>query len=260
MSGEPNRADVATLSPELRAQSEALIRFVAQLVEPLARALPATAEVVLHDLSRLPNSIVAIAGNVTGREVGDPATDVLLRQLRSGNSTALVGYHTQLPGGREGRSTTMILRLETGEPVAAMCINSDVSQWRAASELLDGLLVEGGRAGRLTVPVSAPPAQHADDNASGEAFAHNVDELAATLIDQAISALGVPVELMKKRHKLEVVAELESRGMFMIRDAVDMSAAALGVTRYTIYNYLNEIAAERGAAPVRSSNARSGAS
>ncbi|MGI8880727.1 MAG: helix-turn-helix domain-containing protein [Jatrophihabitans sp.] len=56
---------------------------------------------------------------------------------------------------------------------------------------------------------------------------------------------------MKKRHKMRVVAGLEARGMFMLRDAVDTIAAALKVTRYTIYNYLNEIAADRGAAPVR---------
>jgi predicted transcriptional regulator YheO len=46
---------------------------------------------------------------------------------------------------------------------------------------------------------------------------------------------------MQKKHKVAVVRDLKNRGMFHLRDAVDMVAASLGVTRFTIYNYLNEI-------------------
>ncbi len=51
----------------------------------------------------------------------------------------------------------------------------------------------------------------------------------------------MPVELMKKQHKAAVVRELDEAGYFLIKDAVDFLAAELKVTRYTIYNYLNEI-------------------
>ncbi|MGI8880726.1 MAG: PAS domain-containing protein [Jatrophihabitans sp.] len=175
-----------SLSAESWAQGQQLIEFLRQLVGRLAQALPATTEVVLHDLSLLPNSIVAIAGGVTDRTVGDPATDVLLRQLRSGEN-AVVGYPTDLPGGREGRSTTMIMRLPTGEAVAALCLNADISQWRSASKLLDSLL--GGRAGAN--PLSDDVVQAEMPSAagqSGEAFVRSVDELAATLIDREIAS------------------------------------------------------------------------
>ena len=56
--------------------------------------------------------------------------------------------------------------------------------------------------------------------------------------------VDVPVELMQKRHKVAVVRDLKDRGMFHLRDAIDMIATTLGVTRFTIYNYLNEIADE----------------
>lgn len=250
-------------------QRDQLISLLGQLVAPLAQALPGTTEVVLHDLSRLPNSIVAISGEVTGRRVGDPATDVLLRHLRSGDRRPLVGYRTELPGGREGRSTTVIVRLETGEPLAALCVNADVTDWLKTRALLDGLLAEGGRdlgtghepqhagsgTGRQAKPQAlmtaeqdgkvSPPNQDLTRVPGGELFARSVDELANAMISEAIAAIDVPVELMKKRHKLEIVAELERRGLFMLRDAVEMASAALHVTRYTIYNYLNELSAER---------------
>ena len=51
----------------------------------------------------------------------------------------------------------------------------------------------------------------------------------------------MPVSLMRKAHKVDAVRSLKRRGFFMLRDAVEMAARALGVTRFTIYNYLNEI-------------------
>ena len=49
------------------AEREHVIAMLCDLVEPLGQALPLATEVVLHDLSRLPDSIVAVHGNVTGR-------------------------------------------------------------------------------------------------------------------------------------------------------------------------------------------------
>lgn len=248
----PDRLRPIPLQGDAQEEGQRLVSLLMQLVEPLAQALPPTTEVVLHDLSKLPKSIVAIAGEVTARKVGDPPTDVLLHFLRSGDESSLVGYRTELPGGHEGRSTTIILRLISGEPVAALCINSDVTQWRQASQLLAGFLRQG--APKPPDTPGPPTADMVDPSHAvvrRETFAHSVDELADALIGQAIAAVGVPVELMKKQHKVEVVAELESRGLFMIRDAVDMVATALQVTRYTIYNYLNEIAAEREKEPFR---------
>ena len=46
---------------------------------------------------------------------------------------------------------------------------------------------------------------------------------------------------MHKRHKLAVVADLRDRGFFLLKESVDTAAAALDVTRFTIYNYLNEL-------------------
>ena len=43
--------------------------------------------------------------------------------------------------------------------------------------------------------------------------------------------------------------KLQRRGFFTIRDAVDIAAEALKISRYSVYNYLNEIEASRQAAP-----------
>ena len=43
-----------------------------------------------------------------------------------------------------------------------------------------------------------------------------------------------------------VVAALEERGLFLIKDEVGTIAERLGVTRSTIYIYLNEVQFEAG--------------
>lgn len=221
------------------AEHERLIEVLSRIVPPLGRALPASIEVVLHDLAKLPRSIVAVHGDVTGRRIGDPATDLLLGQASSKDFGTIVGYRTELPDGRLMRSTTIIVRDSADEAVAALCINADLSTWQALHRIT-GAMVGPGEA-------LAPPA--ADDDLSvgpSEAFVRDVDELASHLIHEAIREQGVPVDLMKKSHKLAVVRSLQARGMFLLRDAVEMIAHSLGVTRFTIYNYLNEIADSEG--------------
>jgi len=217
---------------------ERLIAVFSAIVEPIGRSLPASSEVVLHDLSQLPNSIVAIYGDVTGRRVGDPATDLLLQRAVSGEFDHLVGYETALPDGRRLKCSTMVIRDVSGSPVAALCINSDLSVWHSVQRLADLML---GEASAQAEPRPLGPVPETPDPAPSEVFVRDVDELAAHLIHQAVTKAGVPVELMQKRHKVEVVRDLKARGMFLLRDAVDMIATSLGVTRFTIYNYLNEI-------------------
>lgn len=224
-----------------RAERERLVELFRGLVEPIGRSLPMSAEIVLHDLDLLPNSIVAVHGDVTGRRVGDPATDLLLERAVSGELDTMVGYRTQLPDGRSMRSTTMIIRDGAGQPVAALCINSDMSMWhslgRIAATMTETYSDE-------TAPPHLSPVDRADRTRNDEpleVFARDVDELAAHLIHQAILEQGVAVDLMKKEHKLKVVRSLQGRGFFMLRDAVEMIASSLQVTRFTIYNYLNEL-------------------
>lgn len=214
----------------------ALMRLLGQVVESVGSALPSTTEVVLHDLARLPDSIVAVSGDVTHRVVGDPATDVLLRAVVDDSTDTLTGYETRLDDGRLVRSSTLIVRDGTGAAVAALCVNADVTAWERLRTLTDEVLAP--RSTRRETPGARPDE---DDAPRAEKFATDVDELASHLVRQAIADVGVPVALMKKEHKLAVVSQLRARGMFLLRDAVEMVATSLHVSRFTIYNYLNEL-------------------
>lgn len=57
---------------------------------------------------------------------------------------------------------------------------------------------------------------------------------------------GMPLSELDRRSKQSVVRILETRGAFSVRHGVETVAAALGVSRFTVYNYLNREAARSG--------------
>lgn len=211
-----------------------LLRLLTEIVEPLNRSLPGPSEVVVHDLSRLPNSIVAISGHLTGREVGGACDEVVLRDCEHEGPVTRIGYETGLPDGSTLRSSAIVIHDSRGEAVAVVCVNFDVSMWRTIHSvclaMLPGVRWPGNESGNT-----------ADRPSVRDRFDHDIDELAAQVLQQAIGSVGVPVELMQKRHKVEVVRTLKVRGFFTLKDSVEDAAAALQVTRFTVYNYLNAL-------------------
>ncbi|MFE0382240.1 helix-turn-helix domain-containing protein [Streptomyces inhibens] len=50
---------------------------------------------------------------------------------------------------------------------------------------------------------------------------------------------GMPLADLDRKTKQSVVRILETRGAFSVRHGVETVAGALGVSRFTVYNYLN---------------------
>lgn len=65
----------------------------------------------------------------------------------------------------------------------------------------------------------------------------------ADSLDHILAALerkqGKPLADLDRKSKQEVVRVLEARGAFSVRHGVETVASALGVSRFTVYNYLN---------------------
>lgn len=66
-------------------------------------------------------------------------------------------------------------------------------------------------------------------------LADSLDHILAGLARQA----GKPLAALDRKAKQEVVRSLEARGAFTVRHGVEIVATALGVSRFTVYNYLN---------------------
>ncbi|MER5179397.1 helix-turn-helix domain-containing protein [Streptomyces sp. NPDC002896] len=99
-----------------------------------------------------------------------------------------------------------------------------------------------------------PPDQAGDDDVvltweGRDIVAVRLPQLADSL-DHILAALerkhGKPLAELDRKEKQQVVKALEGRGAFSVRHGVETVASALGVSRFTVYNYLNrENAAQR---------------
>lgn len=200
------------------------------MVKMLAQTFGPDCEIVLHDLSRPQSSRVVIENaQVTGRQVGTPIGDLVVRVLRSPRfrDDMLANYSTEAPDGRILKSSTAIIRDEAGLAIGALCLNIDVSRYAVAAEALQQFL-------RVEDP-------EALDDQEVEVPDQNVWDVVDRIITQVISTYGPNVELLDRNEKVEIVRFLYEKGVFLIKGAVEQVARKLGVSRFTIYNYVDEV-------------------
>ena len=74
--------------------------------------------------------------------------------------------------------------------------------------------------------------------AASEPVGESVVDLGTLLTDLA-DELGAPLADLPRSEKQRAVRLLETRGAFAYRKSVETVAEALGVSRFTVYNYLN---------------------
>ncbi|EKX65915.1 helix-turn-helix domain-containing protein [Streptomyces ipomoeae] len=95
--------------------------------------------------------------------------------------------------------------------------------------------------------VMLPPDEAGPDDVvlswqGADVVAVRLPQLAESL-DHILAALerghGKPLADLDRKAKQEVVRTLEARGAFSVRHGVETVASALGVSRFTVYNYLN---------------------
>ncbi|CDH25062.1 conserved hypothetical protein [Xenorhabdus bovienii str. kraussei Becker Underwood] len=219
--------------------AEDMINMLSATVRALGSVLAGNAEIVLHDLRDPTFSIAEIVNTgVTGRKKGDSVlagmrTDrafISAMENRNEPVSLLLDYETLTRDGKALRSSTALYRDHTGKPYAALCINVDNSGIDEALRLLQSL---------AGIRPDVQPATQED--ASSEASHDNIEDLMRDIISTTTALSSGSSRTDTKRANLMAVKNMQEKGLFLIKGGVEKAAAALGVTRYTIYNYLDEL-------------------
>jgi len=210
------------MTDETKEIFENLKRIAAVLVKSFGR----NCEVAIHDFDNLPHSLIHIDGIVTKRKPGAPITDLVLRALRREKDLVkdISNYKTVTKDGRTLKSSTTFIRDQDGRVIGAFCVNFDITEYLNSLSMMDDFV--------QTVP------QNAEERK--ETFASSLNETIESFMQQAIRKAGKQPSTMNREEKVQLVHSLEFQGAFLIRGAVDYVAKALGVSKYTVYNYLKE--------------------
>ncbi len=218
------------------------LKILIPVVRGLARILGKDYEVNLHDVSIPERSLVLCEnGYVTGRSEGGPMTDFGLLMLQSEEYQSREGVFNYLAKNNRGeliKCSCIFIRDENDKIIGFLCINYDLKKAVAAQELIEGLLrVEMSGAG--VEPAEEPGARFPEP--VRESFAQDIDEVVGDSLAQVKRRIGKPFKYLTKPEKKEVVRELHDKGFFLLKGSVDILAAEMGNTKFTIYSYIREI-------------------
>ena len=207
---------------------EEAFEFLDRTAKGIAETFGSSCETLVHDMSIPSHPILSIYnGHVSGRTVGS-TMDILGNETQlseEGLKTDFVNLYATTPSGQQIKSSTFHM---TGEDYnLALGINFDYSSLVYANRILVDL---------MSADADLKSAMwHSGDNRLGEVF------------DECLAAVGKPVSALNKVDRMKVIALLDQKEAFSFRKSVPFVSQRLGVSRYTVYKYLSELAEEKAA-------------
>ena len=202
------------------------LSFLRRLAQGVAAQFGEDCEVVVHEFDKqdADHTVVAIEnGHVTQRALGGgPSRAVLQAMSRpSAELQDQLNYLTRTKDGRILKSSSIYIRDDAGKVVGLFAINYDITQ----------LLMVDGAVKHL---VSSPASEK-----EPERIVQNVNDLLDELIAQSVELTGKPVALMTKDDKVKAIQFLNQSGAFLITKSGDKVSKFFGISKYTLYNYID---------------------
>jgi len=203
---------------DLPQPNQALLSQLEQIAKGIGETFAPFCEVVVHDLRDPQHAILSIHNNLSGRQVGSPATELGLARIADPVYPQIIAnYDNRFADGRRAKSTSIGIKDEQGRYVAALCLNVDLNMFGTLQNILTQFCQTGSSAIKETL-----------DPANGETLHDYIDKFAASR--------GKTPQGLKARERRELLAELKQAGYLEVRKAIDTIARHLGVSRATLYN------------------------
>ncbi|PEQ83337.1 DNA-binding protein [Bacillus sp. AFS006103] len=205
-----------------------LLESFIPLAKSTAKMFGPNCEVVIHDLTNPQSSVMFTVNNhVTGREIGQSFDHLVKTVLQSQDfkEDYLAGYSFVTGDKRTIRSSTSLIRNSKQKVIGAFCINFDVEALNQMQQFMNTFL-------STQVEVQENETKSDDD-------IENVEGIVDQLIQQIIQNSVHPV--MKRHEKIELIRFMDEKGIFLMKGSVEKVASMLGISKVTVYSYLDEI-------------------
>lgn len=192
-------------------------------VEIIAKGLSETfapfCEVVVHDLKNPEHSILSIHNNLSGRQVGEPTTELGHARIESEDFPNIIANYTnQFSDGRPVKSTSIGIKDESGKYIAALCLNLDMTLFRSMQSMLSQFIDVG----------NSPIKEHIEPNGT---------EAIRIRIDQYAAALAATPRTLKADERKNLIEVLRNEGLLDVKKSMETVAQHLGISRATVYLY-----------------------
>ncbi|EIC82491.1 transcriptional regulator [Serratia sp. M24T3] len=198
--------------------NQALLSQLDQIAQGIGETFAPFCEVVVHDLLDPKHAILSIHNNLSGREVGAPATELGLARIADPEYPQVIAnYANRFADGRRAKSTSVGIKDAQGRYVAALCLNIDLNLFSQMQSMLAQFCQTGNVEIRETL-----------DPANAVAIREQIDKFAT-------SRSRIP-QALKASERRQLLNELKDGGYLEIRKAMSIIAEHIGVSRATLYN------------------------
>lgn len=206
---------------------EETLRVLKAIAKAVAAQFGNNCEVVVHELLSVDSQSTVVAienGHVSQRAVGAGPSQVVLEAMREGREISdHLNYLTKTRDGRILRSSTVFIRDDADKPVGIFAINYDLTDLMMAQSVINALAGSPEEDGIARIPT-------------------NVNELLDDLLEQSVKLVGKPVPMMNKEDKIKAIGFLNDAGALLITKSGDKIARYFGISKYTLYAYLDSSA------------------
>lgn len=231
-------ASGADTEAEQTTAGRAILDALVPVADAIARMMGPDCEVAIHDLTHPRHSVVYIVnGHVTNRKVGDELGPLFgqFLQLTEANEDILANY-ADVEQGRQLRCTKVLVRNDKGTAIGCLCINLVIDSYIAAAAAIQQLCER--------VPLESMVASRpsTDDDTDEEQDEH-IRAMVRDIIRNTARDVVPPGQRATRAQRLEVVSFLEERGVFLVKGSVNLTAAELSVSRFTVYGDLEQVRA-----------------
>ncbi len=204
---------------------EEALDFLNRIADGLSKTFGRNCETVIHDMNNKQNSIISINnGHVTGRCIG-AGLDLLGTHAEVNDfldGIDLVNCQGRTSGGNLIKSSTF--HLFGDDYHFAFGVNFDYTYLNIAEAAIRELTKVGESLEETMIDLG--------------------ENKLKSILDECLKVVGKPVPIMGKADRIRVIRLLQEKHAFSFQKSIPIISEELMISRYTLYNYLKEIARE----------------
>ena len=209
--------------------------FFLRFLEGIQRLLGDKCEIVIHDYRKGKDHTVVyiINGELSGRSFGGATRGVAFAQAGEELEPYKDGFIFFYKGHKDKyfKSCTTFIADENQKIIGSVCFNIEVTEMMDLSSMIQSFLNSNG-----TEPA---------DKKSRTGY-DTVDEMLHYYVQQSEMLIGKPKPLMTKEEKIKAIGYLDEKGIFKISKANVRLCEEFQISKFTLYNYLEESRRQRG--------------
>ncbi|MCR4710801.1 MAG: helix-turn-helix domain-containing protein [Clostridia bacterium] len=209
-----------------------IMKSYEQLLDMLYAQFGETCNITLYSISNGKGKVVGTRGNMLAEQIGDPMPDYILKEYPEAKRTPQKAFgfiNRQVPGFLL-RTSLKFITGENDELIGCLSISHNLMQIKMIMSFLEEFYRSDSYL-KENEPAADPTA------------ITSVQDFVSRTIDTFMNERlgGSDFARLPRIEKLKLIEELERKGIFQVKGSVEIIAKKVSLTKFSIYNYLDEI-------------------